>query len=178
MAIYKEIVTKAVIGKGKKTSGGKYSITTDFIPDTVLGCWVINHRFEGNSKNGLVLVNGTFDINVWYSYDNDTKTGVSTKTFTYSEKMNIRLKDNQGLSSSNEIIVRSLRQPTVTEVEVAGGNVVMNVEKELGVEVVGSTKVKVSVEEEFDDYEIIEDEAEVTKEIEEKIDEEITEDYV
>jgi len=178
MAIYKEIVTKAVIGKGKKSSSGKYSLTTDFSPDTVLGCWVINHRFEGLSQNGVVLVSGTFDVNVWYSYDNDTRTGVTTKTYTYEEKMNIKLKDNQGLSNNNEIIVRSLRQPTVTDVEIVGGSVVMKVEKELGVEVVGNTKVKVSVEEDFDDYEILEDEVEVTKEVEEQIESEISDDYI
>ena len=41
--MYKEIVTKAVIGKGKKTFRDKYeAITTDKI-DTILVCWVINH---------------------------------------------------------------------------------------------------------------------------------------
>jgi len=178
MAMYKEIVTKAVVGKGKKTSNGKHNLTTDFTPDTVLGCWVINHRFEGNSKNGVVLVNGSFDVNVWYSYDNDTRTGVTTKTFTYDDKMNIKLKDNQGLSSNNEIIVRSLRQPTVIDVEIVDGNVVMQIEKELGIEVVGNTKVRVSVEENFDDYEIIEDDEEITKEIEKDMDLEITDEFL
>lgn len=44
MATYKEIVTKAIIGKGKKTSNTSCSITPDVTPDTVLGCWVINHE--------------------------------------------------------------------------------------------------------------------------------------
>lgn len=43
MALYKEIVTKAVIGKGKKHYKNTYTITTDNTPDTVLGCWIINH---------------------------------------------------------------------------------------------------------------------------------------
>lgn len=40
---YKEIVTKAVIGKGKKYFKNNYTITTETTPTTVLGCWVINH---------------------------------------------------------------------------------------------------------------------------------------
>ena len=44
---YKEIVTKAIVGKGKKHFLNNYSITADNIPTTVLGCWVINHKFKG-----------------------------------------------------------------------------------------------------------------------------------
>lgn len=43
MANYKEIVTKAVIGKGKKKFITKSEITPEVVPTTVLGCWVINH---------------------------------------------------------------------------------------------------------------------------------------
>ena len=43
MATYKEIVTKAIIGKGKKYFKNNYSISATDKPSTVLGCWVINH---------------------------------------------------------------------------------------------------------------------------------------
>jgi spore coat protein E len=43
MSSYKEIVTKAVIGKGKKSFNDVYTITPEIAPTTVLGCWVINH---------------------------------------------------------------------------------------------------------------------------------------
>jgi spore coat protein E len=157
MSNFKEIVTKAVIGKSKKTSGNEFSITPEQVPDTILGCWVINHKFSGINNGGVVNINGTYDVNVWYSYDNDTKTAVSTKNFTYSDKMPVHLKDNSTLTSKDEIIVRSLKQPTVTNVSVVDGNVKLNVEKELGVEVVGDTKIKVSIEDEEDDYEEITD---------------------
>ena len=157
MGSYKEIVTKAVVGKAKKTSVGDYVITTEEKPDTVLGCWVINHSFNGANNNGSVLINGAFDVNVWYSYDNDTKTAVSTKRFDYHDTMNIHLADNQKLTNNSEIIVRSLKQPTVTEVKVENGLVKLSIEKELGVEVVGDTKLRISVEENEDEYEIIDD---------------------
>ncbi|HIS86998.1 MAG TPA: outer spore coat protein CotE [Candidatus Caccenecus avistercoris] len=176
MASFKEIVTKAVIGKAKKTSVSKFSVTPNEIPDTVLGCWVINHTFEGHGLNGAVVINGGFDVNVWYSYNNDTKTAVATEHFTYEDKMNIKLKDGAVLSDASEIIVRSLTQPTVTDVTTEQGVVNLSIEKELGVEIVGNTMIKVSVEEEEDDYEVIEDETQ-----EEEIDEviqEIDEDYL
>ncbi|MBQ7140887.1 MAG: outer spore coat protein CotE [Bacilli bacterium] len=43
MASFKEIVTKAVIGKGKKTFTTTNSVTPDCVANTILGCWVINH---------------------------------------------------------------------------------------------------------------------------------------
>lgn len=158
MSNFREIVTKAVIGKAKKTTSNNYSFEPEEIPNTVLGCWVINNSFNGVNNNGNVLVNGSFDVNVWYSYDNNTKTAVSTKRFTYNDKMNIPLKSDSVLDNSSEIIVRSLKQPTVTNVEIKDNMVLLTVEKELGVEIVGNTKVRVSVEEYDDDYEEVIDE--------------------
>ena len=50
MANYKEIVTKAILGKGKKTFTHKNSIETKNKPTTVLGCWVINHLLVVGDK--------------------------------------------------------------------------------------------------------------------------------
>ncbi len=175
MASFKEIVTKAVIGKAKKTSVSKFSVTPNEVPDTVLGCWVINHTFEGSSQNGAVVIHGGFDVNVWYSYNNDTKTAVATEHFTYEDKMNIKLKDGAVLTDASEIIVRSLTQPTVTDVSVENGVVQLSIEKELGVEIVGNTMIKVSVEEEEDDYDVIED---LDSEEVDQVMKEIDEDYL
>ena len=157
MAAYKEIVTKAVVGKGKKRFKNSYTVEADNTPTTILGCWVINHSFEGKNDNGVVGINGAFDVNVWYSYNHDTKTAVTTKRFNYNDKMNIRLKDGARLNDASEIIVRSLNQPTVTDVKINNDVVDLSIEKELGVEVVGNTMIKVSVEDDPDDYELIED---------------------
>ena len=161
MASFKEIVTKAVIGKAKKTSSNEFLLTPEEAPNTVLGCWVINHKFSGSkNSSGSVLVNGSFDVNVWYAY-NDKKTAVSTRNFTYNDTMNVPLKEDHNLTDASEIIVRCLRQPTVSNVKIEGDTVKLDIEKELGVEIVGDTKVKVSVEDDEDDYEEIFDEKEI-----------------
>ena len=159
MSSFKEIVTKAVIGKAKKTSSNSFSLTPEEIPNTVLGCWVINHSFSGvKGAKGTVTVNGTFDVNVWYSYDEDKKTGVTTKKFSYTDSMNVPLKESHNINDATDIIVRCLKQPTVANVEVKDNQVNLEIEKEMGVEIVGDTKVRVSVEDTFDDYEEIFDE--------------------
>lgn len=159
MSAYKEIVTKTIVGKGKKTFEREYNLTTEEKPNTVLGCWIINHRFKGSNRKNEVKVNGSFDINVWYSYDNDTKTTVSTKTFDYEEVLKLRIKDYDALTNDNEIIVRSLKQPTVQNVNINNGEVNLRVSKELGVEIVGESKVKIAtLEEEMPWDDIYEDE--------------------
>ena len=80
--------------------------------------------------------------------------------------MNVPLKNDTILDNNSEIIVRSLKQPTVTDVKINNGVIDLNIEKELGVEIVGNTKVKVEVEDTFDDYEELIDE-ELDKEIDE-----------
>ena len=133
---YKEIVTKAVIGKGKKKYKDTYQIEVEHEPTTVLGCWIINHNFQAKEINDKISIDGSFDANVWYSYDNDTKTTVSTKTFEYEELLKLRIKDYDALTNDNEIIVRSLKQPTVQNVSINNGEVNLSVSKELGVEII------------------------------------------
>lgn len=50
MAAFKEIVTKAVVGKGKKYFKNNYTIEASDTPTTVLGCWVINHLITLGDK--------------------------------------------------------------------------------------------------------------------------------
>ena len=157
MAYFKEIVTKAIIGKAKKSTTKEHEVEIDSNINTVLGCWVINHTFSGLNNGGKVLVNGSYDINIWYSYDNNTKTNVLVRNFTYQDTMSVNVRDNSDLSNS-EIIVRSLNQPSVTDVNVEGNIIKLNVHKELGVEVIGDATVRVSVEDDEDEYEEILDE--------------------
>lgn len=156
MSTYKEIVTKAVIGKGKKYYKNNYVINTEFVPTTVLGCWVINHKFKGSEVAGKIVIDGSFDVNIWYSYDNDTKTTVITKTLNYSESVSVRQKDSTD-SNNKDIIVRSLKQPNCINAREMDKSISIDIEKELGIEIVGDTKVKIAIEDEEEPWDIIDD---------------------
>ena len=172
MALYKEIVTKAIIGKGKKYFKNNYVIKPVDVPSTVLGCWVINHKFEGYKSNGKIGVDGSFDVNIWYSYDSDSKTNVINETLKYNDLFNVKVKANADLSSDTEIIVRSLKQPTCSKVNInEDGSISFDIEKELGVEIVGETKVKIAIEEDEEPWEDVVDDDVVEKEIDDKVDE-------
>ena len=66
-----EIMTKATISKGAKKSIQKYEFTMDQI-DKILGCWICNHHYQGMIKNEQTIIEGDFDIHLWYSYQNDS----------------------------------------------------------------------------------------------------------
>lgn len=160
---FKEIVTKTVVGKGRKTFKTNHSLTPENTPNTVLGCWVINHTFTGTNRKNEVTVNGTFDVNVWYSYDNDSKTAVTTRNFSYQEILKLRVKDHDSLTNENEIIVRSLKQPTVQDVNIKDNEVHLSIEKELGVEIVGESKVKIAILEDELPWDDIEEEPDINE---------------
>jgi len=173
---YREIVTKAVVGKAKKHFKNVYNLKTEVLPSTVLGCWVINHKFRGYKTGDKIMVDGSFDVNIWYSYDDDSKTGVVSKTVDYSEVINVKAKEDHELSGDTEIIVRALNQPSCNRVEIKDGIIEYEIEKELGVELVGDAKVKISVEEDEEPWDIIEDE--VTEDVNKEIEESVTEDFI
>ena len=156
MSNYKEIVTKAVISKGKKNFVDKNSVEVSNKPSTILGCWVINHNFNGTRSNDKIVIDGSYDINIWYSYENDTKTDVVKKTNSYREIVNMRRDDE---SIGEEIIVRSLKQPNCTDVNINDNKINYTVEKELGIELVGDVKVKIEANMEEDPWEEIMEES-------------------
>ncbi len=175
MANFREIVTKAVIGKGKKTFTTTNSITPDVKPTTILGCWVINHNFKGTKDGDKIKIDGSYDINVWYSYDDNTKTDVIRTTNNYQELVQLTRKEE--LDSEEEIVVRSLKQPTVVQADINDGTIVYTIEKELGVEIVGNTKVKIAVDEEEEEWDALDD-GKLDEETDKAIDEEVEENFL
>lgn len=146
---YREIVTKAVIYKSKKNILDKVSLNTETQPSTILGCWIINNHFNGNINNNNINIIGSYDINVWYSYDNDTKTAVYKETYDYVEDLSVNTNEN---IKDKEVIIRSLKQPTVKNVKLNGNTIELEIEKEMAAEVVGDAKIKVPTESIEDDY--------------------------
>lgn len=179
MASTREIVTKAVVGKGKKTFTTTKTVTPDCSPTTILGCWVINHNFKGYRNGNKINIEGSYDVNIWYSCSGDTKTEVVRETTKYLEEVSVP-KTNDSDITNEDIIIRSLKQPSCTRADIVDGKIEYTVLKELGVEIVGDVKVKISYEEEEDPWEIITDDLdeENIQSAEDAIDNEVNEEYL
>ena len=175
MSNYREIVTKAVIGKGKRAFTSTDTIIPNDIPTTVLGCWVINHKFKGYKDGDNIKIDGSYDINVWYSYDNNTKTNVVRESNTYQEVVRLNKKSDSD-TENEEIIVRSLKQPTVIKADINNNQITYTIEKELGIELVGNTKVKIVVDDEEDEWDLLDEDLDT--EIDKSIDKEVKENFL
>ena len=114
MSEIREIVTRAVVAKGKKLLKIKENITPSNETFSVLGCWIINHEFEALLSGKKVDVNGNFEIDVWYSYDNNTKTDIARTDANYCETIKVRELICDNVSDHCDVIARVIQQPTCT----------------------------------------------------------------
>ena len=100
----RQIITKAVIGKGKKFTEATHTIAPNHSPSSILGCWIINHQYKARKKGDCVEVSGTYDINVWYSFNDNTKTEVVTDKVTYTDSVPLLVKDKNCVTDDLEVI--------------------------------------------------------------------------
>ena len=90
---------------------------------------------------------------------------------------NVKIKENADLSSDTDIIVRTLKQPNCVGVNIDDdGNINFDIEKELGVEIVGETKMKIEIEEDEEPWDEVEDD--IDDNVLKEIDETVNEDYI
>ena len=138
----------------------------------------MTHTMSGVSENGKVKITGSFDVNIWYSYDDNTKTNVDARKISYTELVNVRLNNDQVLTNNSEILVTSLKNPTVVDVKSSNNKITYEIEKTLGIEIIGDTKVRVQImDNNYEDFDIIED-VPTNEEINNIVDHEIKEDYL
>ena len=132
---------------------------------------------KGESIDGKVKITGSFDVNIWYSFDNNTKTNVDARKINYTEIVNVHLNNDQVLTNDSEIIITSLKNPTVVDVSSTNNKINYEIEKCLGIEIIGDTKVRVQImDNNYEDFDIIDDIS--NEEIDFKVDHEVNENYL
>ena len=132
---------------------------------------------NGTFKNDNVVINGSFDVNIWYSYENNTKTAVEARTVEYTEEVHVNLKENTNLTTDSEILLNALKSPTVVDVNSIDNKISYEIEKEIGIEIIGDAKVKIQVINDEDDYESLNEEVS-DSELDSLIDKEIDTNYL
>ena len=142
----RQIVTRAVVAKGKKRTECNETLRPPNAPTSILGCWVINHQHQAKKNGNFVDVSGKFDVNVWYAFNNHSKTAVFTETISYKDRIKLKYRDGEE-SDSNEVKVRVLQQPNCIEAVISKNGELFNVtiEREFLVEVIGETSVVINV---------------------------------
>ncbi|MFC4304775.1 outer spore coat protein CotE [Cohnella boryungensis] len=144
----REIITKAVCGKGRKFSTITHNVTPPHHPTSILGAWIINHQYEAvKSGNGIEVI-GSYDINIWYSYSKNSQTDVAKETISYVELVPLSYVDPKHRSSTEEVSADATQEPNCVEATISsnGTSVLIRVEREFAVEMVAETKVCVIVD--------------------------------
>ncbi|WP_019242216.1 MULTISPECIES: outer spore coat protein CotE [Bacillus] len=146
MSHFREIITKAVVAKGRKFTKSNETICPDHHPSSILGCWIINHHYTAKKVGKKIQISGSYDVSIWYSYNKNTKTGVKTEKVQYTDSVNLKYRDVD-CHDDREIIVKVVQQPNCIEACILadGQKIDVEVEKEFFVEVIGETKVCVAV---------------------------------
>jgi spore coat protein E len=143
----REIITKAVCGKGRKFAHVSHTVTPPFSPTSILGAWIINNQYEAVQSGDGVEVVGTYDINIWYSHDRNTKTDVAKETVSYVEVVPLTYLDKKHKSTTAEVSAVATQEPNCVEASISSssGSVLIRVEREFQVEMIAETKVFVVV---------------------------------
>lgn len=148
MTEYREIITKAVVAKGRKFTQANNAINPQHHPSSILGCWIINHKYEARKVGKKVEICGSFDMNVWYSHHDNTKTSVATEKVDYKDVIKLHYRDPDCLDDK-DVSANVVQQPNCVEAVISkkGNKILVTTEREFLVEVIGETKVCVALHE-------------------------------
>lgn len=143
----RDILTKAVCGRGRKFVQLAQPFSPQFQPSTILGAWVINHSFEAIRNEHHIEVVGRYDMNLWYAYDNNTKTDVAKETLTYVQTIELQQLDPHFRPSTVEVSARAIQEPNCVEATISSKDqkVIVRIEFELQAEIVAETQLRVLV---------------------------------
>jgi len=142
----REIVTKAVIGKGSRSFN-----TSVEMPETtglvirVLGAVMTNHNARAEKSGDLIEINGSYEVHVWYTYDDDEQTDIVRKTVNYGDTIELYHALRENLLDSDEITAEEIIAPYATDVRIEAGIIHVDVAFEVAAEVIGETKMRVAI---------------------------------
>ncbi len=146
-----EIITKAIVGSSKVCGSEKYTLTPSVKPNAILGCWIINHKTT--TKLDLdteeIILNDSFEINLWYSYNNNTQTTVFSEKIEYQERLDFILNESVLNMKELDTIINCYKEPTVTDPKILDdGRIQVYISEGIQVELVGEVRVKIEEEKE------------------------------
>lgn len=159
MAEYREILARTVVGRGRKNTIENHDLKTDNNADKALGCWIINHQyFPYILDSNTIAIEGSYDVHVWYSFNNNLDTAIAKKTIKYKEEIPFKMKKNEVLGVNNDLKAFMIKYPTCIDMVLENNTIHINVEKEFVVDSIGETKIKVQISKEYEDDWIIDNE--------------------
>lgn len=143
----REIVTKAVVSKGKIIGNQELNFEIVENSNKALGCWIINHKYLSVVENNRIYASGCYDVHIWCAKNDSNDTFLFKKTVDYKEEFNM---ENANFDRENsEYKIYCIEYPTCTNLQLIGNELKVTVKKGLAIDVVGESKLLVQVSENF-----------------------------
>lgn len=142
----REILTKAVISEGRRIF-----TTTVKMPEPpvligrVLGAVMTNHQTTAQKNGNALEISGSYDVHVWYTYDEDKKTKISRTTVEYGDIIELVNPLREHLLISDEVFASEITPPHATDLRIESGIIQVDINFEIAVEVIGETKMRVAI---------------------------------
>ncbi|MFV0394201.1 MAG: outer spore coat protein CotE [Coprobacillaceae bacterium] len=146
----REIITKAIISKGKKKSRNNYTFEIADLTK-VLGCWITNHEFQAYFNDGQPEVSGAYYVHIWYSFDSGNNSNIYKTQISYVEAMDVSKSEERDFTGMDEIEAISDTLPKCIKVETDGLEVQVELEKEVAIRIIGDTCIRVETKDDNDD---------------------------
>ena len=110
-------------------------------------------------NDDLVDINGIFEVNIWYSTEENMRTDVIREKVAYKKDIKVKIIVNEYLKNTDDVLVKILKHPTVTNAKIIDVEIKIDVDFEILAEVIGETKMQVTVftpvtQEDIDDLDI------------------------
>lgn len=147
----KEILTRAVLAKGKVETSNVEKLELKNNPSKLVGCWIINNNFLSIVENSKVYIVGSYDIHIWYAINNDKDTAIEKITMEYKDLVEFDEKFN---TDEGEFKLYCNEYPHCIGMELVDNNALVTVNKKVLVDVIGETKLMVDVNETFNEIKI------------------------
>ena len=139
----KEIVTKAVVSKGKIVDSNEIELEIGENANKAIGWWIINHNFLSLMENNKVYASGYYDIHIWYALNDSSDTTILKKTIEYKQEFAM---DNINFDRENsEYKMYCIEYPNCTNLQLVDNKFIVTIKKGLAVDVVGESKLLVQV---------------------------------
>ena len=144
MSEIREIVTRAVVSKGKKVIRLNCTVPIEGNADKILGCYVTNNQLNVELQDNKVKVNGSFEVDVWYLNNENNTTNIAKTDLSYEETIRVRQIICDTIGNNLDVVTCLLQEPTCTNAELCNNEIKVDVLLEILAEVIGETKMMVT----------------------------------
>lgn len=145
--MYREILTKAIIAKGKKNIKESLQCDVNNNVSKVLGCWIINHQNEVYKDNQKIFIKGSYEINLWYGYDDNTKCGMYSFLHNFNDEIPYTFTlEKVTLDSKNDVKSYVIVEPSCLNMTFLDKEIFVDIIREYEIDIIGETKLRIKVD--------------------------------